>query len=529
MENIQIICHECGQKFSVSNSYMGRMVECGTCEEVFEVTEESLAKKRKVYPGEKSKSPNNTFTKATPVTNDVSANFQTASYNNVNANYVQPLGPTKTLMIASGIIIILIFIIIFLIGGQEDGVLKELDNTKRLILAGFIAFIGSALIIIGFRNKLKGLLTSFLLGGSLAAMPTFFPEVLSTTNLDPSVPLSPTHTTQQLNQANEISVDQLEAYKKGIGYDRIEELRNKALDPNQVKAILLLENKVQYLDSILPYLERVLSLDSTPVTSSYGREIDGKPVTLMTMTTDTSFEELYELTKRFGTPTEMNNIQSTLKIIIVTVDKSTLTPPPEGVTLDPLNPQYFNVNYKELKSIDRTRQMNAAKRLESGEYLGRQADISKLLAELITPKDHELSAQLIATLNNWSRPEYKIDDKVVNYARTVAGTRNMTRSVMDYLIDKKVPNIADILSKQWASKGGSLWANYLIEAGEQGEEATIKALPNLGNSHYKSASAILSKIGTSRSIAFINSAISKANEENKKYLKATIDEIKSRQ
>jgi len=70
MDKIQIRCHACGQKFSVSESYMGKMVECGTCDELFEVNEDALIRKRKFYPGEKSKDASKTFAKAAPSTSN---------------------------------------------------------------------------------------------------------------------------------------------------------------------------------------------------------------------------------------------------------------------------------------------------------------------------------------------------------------------------------------------------------------------------------------------------------------------------
>ena len=507
---------------------MGKMVECGTCDTLFEVNEDALTKKRKIYPGERTKNSTNSFVKISHTTTNNNVNFETASYNNLDSKYAQPRSFSKSLSIAAGVTLLLLFILLFSLGGREGGFLQDIDNSKRYILSGFIALIGTILILLGSRNKIKGLLTSIVLGGGLAAMPIIFPEV--TNSINPSdltlIPDSPPLIEENFDDN---FTKRLETYKIGIGFDIIESLRKEA-PAGKVKAIILLENKIQYLDSILPYLERVLNLEKTPASYSFGREIDGKPITLLTMSTEVKFDEVFELTKRFGKPMEMNDIHSALEVIEVTVDKEALAPPLAETTTNPLHPEYFNVNYLELKSIDRSRQLSAAERLRSGEYLGRQADISKLLASQITVTDHELSEQFISTLNNWTTPQYKTDGQVLDYAKKVAGTNDMSRSVMDYLVDRKVPGAADIFAKQWATtKGGLLWASYLIEAKNVGEDAVLKALPNIGDSHYKSAASILSKVGTARSIPSLNIAISKANAENKKYLKAVIDEIKSRQ
>jgi hypothetical protein len=141
-----------------------------------------------------------------------------------------------------------------------------------------------------------------------------------------------------------------------------------------------------------------------------------------------------------------------------------------------------------------------------------------------------LSRQAIDTLYIWTLPEYKTNDIVLDYAKKIVDTQFMDRSVMAYLADKDVVGSEDILAKQWASsKGYLLWENYLVRAKSRGERAVISSLPTLKQTHFKSAASILSKVGTAQSIPAINAVLSRVNENDKKYLKAAIDEIKSRQ
>jgi len=74
-----------------------------------------------------------------------------------------------------------------------------------------------------------------------------------------------------------------------------------------------------------------------------------------------------------------------------------------------------------------------------------------------------------------------------------------------------------------------LWENYLVRAKKRGETAVISSLPTLNQTHFKSAASILSKVATAESIPAINAMLSRVNENDKKYFKAAIDEIKSRQ
>lgn len=508
------------------------MVECGGCDEKFKVEGSAIVRQKKHYPGEKSESNAEVYAKsssAEPSQNQDVA-FQTADYQNVSAEYAQPPKPLKTFMICTGAIFILLFIAIFLIGGRDGGYLRGLDNTNRLILAGFIAFAGSGLIISGSRHKTKGLLLSLVLGGSLIAMPFVFPEVIEATLADrpmedPSLLVS---TDTDANK-NTFSA-QLEKYKRNIGFAKVDASRISLNDPDSLKALVLRQSKIQDLDTILPYLKHKLGINDNPVVYTFGREINGQPVTLITFVTETPLERVFEMTKKFGNPQEMDEVRTALKVIEVIVDRNTLKGQPTELTNDENHPNYFDANYAELGNIDRDKQLDAARRLQSATSKGRQADISSALSELINSNDHELSRQAIATLYHWTLPEYKTDQRVLDYAKEIVGTELMHRSVMEYLADKDVAGSEVIFAKQWtSSKGFLLWENYLVRAKKRGETAVISSLPTLNQTHFKSAASILSKVATAESIPAINAMLSRVNENDKKYFKAAIDEIKSRQ
>jgi hypothetical protein len=533
MDKIQIKCISCGQKFAVTESYIGKMVECGACDEKFKVEGAALIRQGRHYPGERSESNTEIYAKSlssdSPQAQDVT--FETANYQYVSAEYAQPPKPLKTLMICIGAIFILLFIVLFLLGGSEGGSLKGLDNTKRLILAGFVALAGSGLIIAGSRHKIKGLLLSLVLGGSLIAMPFIFSEVIEATLADKPVIDSDLSDPSDDNDANKnTSSTQLEKYKRSIGFEKVAASRNALNDPDSLKAIVLRKSKVQHIDTILRYLKLTLRLEKTPVTYQFGREINGQPVTLVTFITKTPLERVFEMTKKFGNPQKMNEVRTELKIIEVIIDENTLKGQPSEFTNDINHPKYFGANYEELRNIDRGKQLDAARRLQSSTKKGRQADIVSALSDLISSNDHELSGQAVATLYQWTLPEYKTDQRVLDYAKEIVGTNVMHRSVMEYLADKDVPGSEEILAKQWSSsKGYLLWENYLVRAKNRGEIAVITTLPTLKETHFKSAASILSKIGTTESISAINAMLSRVSENDKKYFKAAIDEIKSRQ
>lgn len=515
------------------------MVECGACDEKFKVEESTIVTHKKHYPGEKSGRKPELYARSNP-TNSARAStvsFQQVSYQNVSPEYAQPPTPLKTLMICIGACFIILFIVLFLIGGGEDGFLKGLDNTRRFILVGFVTIAGSGLIITGARHKKKGLLLSLALGGSLLSMPFIFPEVTDSKIADLIIE------EDSLDSNKEPEIDQssfkvrLEKYKESTGFEQVDKTREKlknelGKDPELLKVLILHnspDKRFQDLDPIIAYLERILALEEPPLTYSYGREIDGVPVILVTFLTPIPFDQVIEVTKKFGNPKEMNDIRSELKVIEVEVNRNTLIGPNTDFTNNINHPEYFTANYWELRNIDRDKQLNAAKRLQTVSTKGMQADISAALAALININDHELSRQAIATLYHWTLPEYHTDQSVLEYAKKIVGTDLMHSSVMDYLADKEIPGAVEILAQQWATeKGNLLWENHLMRAKKRGEMAVLSVLPTLNQTHYRSAASILSEVGTKESIPAINNLLPKVNENDKKYFKAAIDEIESR-
>jgi len=361
-------------------------------------------------------------------------------------------------------------------------------------------------------------------------MPFIFPEVSNVKLVEKDTSSTTVNEVVEPEKNEETLSSKIEKYKRDIGFGKVEASRITLDNPDNLKALVLLESKFQDLDIILPYLQFAIGFKEAPVTYTFGREVDGKPATLITFITEYPIEKVFEATKKFGVPKEMDELRSTLKVVEVVVNRNILKGQPTELTNDSNHPRYFDANYYELIGIDRSKQIDAVRRLRTATVKGRQADISSALTGLITKNDHELSKEVIATLYHWTRPEYENDQSVINYAKEIVGTQNMSRPVMDYLADKEVPGSAEILSKQWASVNGHLlWESHLVRAKKRGEQAVIYALPNLKNTHYKSVASILNKIGTSRSISAINTVIHKASPEDQKYLKATIDEIKSRQ
>lgn len=535
MEKIQIKCTSCGQKFAVSESYKNRMVECGACDHRFKVEGAALIRqKKKYYPGERASVNADSFAKVesdsipsqSQQTNELG--FQPAQYENHPTDFTPPLGTKRTFMVILGVALLILFLLIFFLGSRPNGILQNVDEQKRILLAGFITLLSAGLIIGADRRKLRAILTVLILGGGLCAMPFLIPVEQTPIIVDgASIDSQPDDKPEEKMQ--EEYTKKLEAYKDGIGYRKVVAERNKVKNPEKVKAIVV-RDIGSHTDTICNYFKYELGLDIAPTSYTSNRQLDNRRVSLILLESDLSTDEIREMTKKFGIPAEMSKLHRELDVVEVLVNENLLKNANTKQITDQANPNFFAANYSELSNISRDKQLDAIRRLARVKgSLGLRADIATKLASMITLKDHDKSNEAINALKLWALPEYKLDDKVKSYAAILANRGNLEIPVMEYLIHKKVPGISDILAVQWLNSNGHIvWDDLIKQAGSQGEEALIKALPKADSAHLKAACSALMRIGTKRSIPALTSALKGASKEDAKYLKTTIDEIQSR-
>ncbi len=103
----------------------------------------------------------------------------------------------------------------------------------------------------------------------------------------------------------------------------------------------------------------------------------------------------------------------------------------------------------------------------------------------------------------------------------------LSASNNDPAIAKRVTELATVTGQIAKALGGA--KRWVVLKPNNLEANQYLTLLYLRNSHFKSAASILSKVGTAESIPSINAVLSRVNENDKKYFKAAIDKIKSRQ
>ena len=518
MSEINIECPECRERFLVSPELMGETVECGGCEHNFEVSDQHIKTHPMRHNPRTGSKGLDGFTRSTPeIERDEKASVRTTAYHQqVDVSSVMPLGPMRIFSIAVGLAVSALVILIFVLGGGELGILKDIPNEKRWILAGFIALLTALLVIWGFRkHRALGVVISIISSVTLLMMPVFYPqyeaEIQERSQNDDVVAIS--------------DAEKLEVYKNELGYHSIQDKITKSSDPKQVVAIVLKGAKPVHLETIKTYLSQ--SLDSVNYPNVYKeRRVDGEDIILLVYTrVMIPIEQMARHTEKFGKGT---TILEELRIIEVEVDTEALTSNNAAELTDVTHPAFYKANLEELKNIDRSRQLSAIQRLSLCESLSSRADIENQLLVLLQEKNHPHRAEIINTLVKWSGNDGKAAQIIYSQSlELIAKKKKIPQSTLDYCVKYDFPESAEILVYAW-KKDRVVHEETLILAGPKAERALLLELEKLEPILLESAANVLRKIGSEKSLQALLTLHESSAGSVKKSLKATIDEIKSR-
>lgn len=535
MSNISISCPNCAQSFFISDEYFGKRVECGACKHRFRVTEEAALSTRKSqkksYPGEKASNNKETFSKragSAPLADKQSVAFEPASYNHPLMH--GKMGPKHWLMVLAGLAIMGITIYLFATQTREGGMIEHLDLNKRLAVAIFATIFGCILLMVGMTKKLVGLVLSLIIGGIIIAMPYLAPAYSpSEPSPQNEAPLKPSDSSSKVLGRKAHSLDQL---KDEIGYQKVLDAKAESKHPEDIKALVIGKSKEEYMFLVINYLEESLDLPQAPASYSQRRHFLETKATLIVLDTKKSYQEIYDAVSSIGPVTEIKSEEGEVLFVATMLNEEVFRVKDTKRLSDPEDAAYFDLNLKELSSLDYDRRLSALRRLNAynGDTIGMRSDLCRKAQSFIKASNKEISNEAITFLTRWTRPDYGSTKVILDYAIEIndAGGR-LDASVSAYLNKFNPSEAAPLYTKLWLSpRGRFLYDQLLINADRVGESVIIRALPNAPQSHMKSAASILSHVGTARAIPALRAAAARTSGENRKYLQAAIDEINSR-
>lgn len=526
---VRIQCPACQRQFKVGEELKGRTVECGACEKQFEVTDKSIVPERaRYFPGDNKKPGLDHYGRA-PFSGEkgespAQVQFATATYNeSATAADVIPASPQRLVASALGALIQVIFVVILIFGAQENGSLSDMEHEKRIILGGFVAFVGTALLFYGgFHRRKQAILTAVVLAGLVICLAIFLPvpeKIVSN-------PLVGSPGTSPLVEPVPVSEKMTEAEaKEEMGYGPVEKAI-KTFSYETVVALWAPTMKQRFRYQIQRYLQRKTGVGARP--SFYTRG-DGGLIILEG--TELDIPQIEVLIQRFGV---VEDVYPSLRVIKFSVEGERLLEPSSELETklnDETHPSFYAHNQAELDHIDIDRVRDAAQRLGSVEPKMFRDEIAKRLVELLEEDDDtEFRSTICSAILVWSQPDDGSEPAVSKVARELLSNKQeVPRSMIKFLIDRKYPEAIPLVEALWLKKP-STWEPLVVEAGSAAEGVILPHIGDEDQSVARSAILILRRVGTAASLPGLRKALATIQEgsELRVLLDTAIQAIESR-
>lgn len=508
-----IRCPACGQRFSVEHDLRGRVVECGECDERFEITDSVIVKGRKFYPGE-HRDPllDHVYRVDRPIppVNDFAMTQAYAAQATPSVD--EPNSPLRIIMGLAGVFGMIITTLVLVLGADRGGVLDGMSTENRLVVAAFAGLFGSVLLVISNpKKRVIALIASTAMASGMLVLPLIFTGAskplgegvqFKYVNKDPDFVPEPALPTEEPELRELIGTAPLIA--------EVERLDSMGSD---LKAVgLWLQNlKVRNCLLVRDYILRETNAD---LQSHYYPRDNGDFLMVVTGIKE-SADQLAVIAAALG---KVENVYSDLNVVQVTVDNEKFLAGPIEQLSNPDDPDFYLLNKIELESIDPDRVEAAVKRLADVEPKLFRKDITERLVRLLGNKWILFKSDICRALLVWSDepgPAGKV--ALMEVERLVGQNIDVPEEMMALCIKEKTSGTATVVHKLWL-KAPVIWERYYIDLGKDAEKSILAFFDEAKGSFRQSAIRILGATGGAESLDLMKKISATTTETEMKIL-----------
>ncbi|WP_035604360.1 hypothetical protein [Haloferula sp. BvORR071] len=524
-EKLAIRCPGCGQRFKVGQELKDRMVECGTCEHRFRVNEEVVVRQKKFYPGERRDRGLEQFSRI-PKGAGIPANFQTIQYSQEPAHV--PIAGTSPLRMMFGFVAVAGVVLVLLLlafGGKPGGMLDGATQDKRLMLAAFTAVVAWVFLLAANpAARIKATFGAILCTVSLMAFPFLFTEGNQPlVSHGGTLPLNPVPTHEEKPKEAGTLAD----LKKEIGYEPLEkELAKYAGKPElagrSAAGIWLRGLQGFHKPQVQDYIVRTTGAD--PSSHMYPRNPD---YLMVVSGISGDLGALARLCERFG---EVPRVIDELRVVEVQVDNSLFDAGDLEKLSDKANPAFYELNRREIESIDLERARLAIGRLADAEPKLYRKDIVARLLQLLKEGDLEMQDSICKALLVWAEPgdgsEVSVRAalaKLVPQAQAV----KIPESMLKFLAGRKDAESIPLADALWMSDHDR-WEEIYGNFGPPIEALVISHFAGASPPMKRSGARLLGRVGGKASIPILEGARQGADAELAVFIERSLAAIRGR-
>lgn len=516
-----IRCPSCGQRFKVGEDLMRRTVECGSCEHRFRIEESVVVRGRKFYPGERKNPMVGRFQRFQLAS---TAQAQAVQYGKPpDPSQYEPTPPLRIVAAAAGGCIMLVVGLLLILGADRNAVLDGMTTDRRLIMALFSALMGSCLLIYGNpKSRGKAILGGIIGSIALIMLPFFFQGG--------SVPLNASEIGDQptaeiasgLPEAPALSGEELLLEQIGITplQEEIDRLRSEGSGKTAIG--LWLRN----LRSSNRFLVRdfvIRTLKAGHLTHYYPRGNDNFLMVVSGIAT--KIRDVPALLAPLG---EVQKIHEDLSVVEIIIHNENFVEGPLEKLTNKDNPAYYELNKRELESIDLDRVSKAVRRLADSEPRIYQSDITTRLTALLLADYVDFKGDVCRALKNWATDPGPPAEAALGVLRDMMqNKKRVPKEMVELIVAAKKPAVIPYLDQLWRESANE-WEYLYSSMGPAAESAILASLTEVEGSQRHSALRIISSVGTSQSIAPLKDLLPNAYPELRVLIEKALASIQSR-
>lgn len=521
-ENPQLLirCPSCGQRFKVGTDLRDRTVECGACEHRFRINDDVVVRTKKFYPGERGTTPSRY--NRVPIAAPPPEGMQTVHYaERADFSAFEPTSPLRLIAGAGAVVLVILMALLLFFGARTGGALDGVPTANRLMMAGFGAVIAGVLLVYA-NPKARGrsVLGGLFCAGVLLSLPMI--QTDGTTISPPTGAPDPmhTHTPVVVKDPEAERIAMLHAkYQTEPLVSLQEKLRESGSDK---KAYGVYVRGMGGKDKLLvrDFLNRTLKTESS---HPYQREgayfmlISGLEIDL---------EKLAESVKDLG---EVLAINREIGVVDIQLRTDAFEPGPMDKLADKENPAFYELNKRELESIDLDRVQKAVVRITDVEPKLYRTDIGRRLVALLKEDAVEFKDDICAALVVWADETAGAGEPAEALLKKLdAAKKDVPTSLVSLLAKERRSGAVPVVLRLWKFDT-SRWESHILEFGPVIEPGLIEDFPNMDAALRKTAVLLLGKVGGRNSLTLLESARQGADNEMKVRIETAEKAIRQRQ
>ena len=512
-----IRCPSCGQRFRVGEDLRERTVECGGCEHRFRINDESIVRGRKFYPGERRDPTMNRYQRVPLPGGEKLLGVQPIRYSNQpDPAVLDPVSPQRILGGFAGVIGMTFIGLLLMFGASRGGLLDGMEIQQRLIMAGFAGALGTVLLMYANpRGRFKSVAVGAVMTAGLMTIPFFFK---TGSQLPP--PRPPTVEKKHASGFEELTQEPAEeesiiALRNKIGTDPlVAEISRQAKENTGKKAYGLwlrgMSESNRFL--VMDYILRVTAADRT--SHFYPR---GSGDFLMVVTGVTcSLNELAGYSAALG---NVENSYPQIAVVEVRIRNENFVEGAMEKLSNRNDAAFYELNKRELESIDLQRVKRAVQRLADAEPKVYRTDISRKFVSLIGESGIDFKGDLAKALKVWASEPGPAGRAALDEAkRLFASNKPVPKDLVELAVKEKTPDVVPVIDELWF-KNPMEWETLYGDVGRAAELSLIRRFPQTQGTVRYSAIRLLGRVGGPDSLPLLETT----PEVNDPELKVLLD------